>query len=301
MVRGDRRIIDAHFHLWNLDENYYPWLADESRPSLVQGRGALRRNYLVADYLRDVGRLNVVAGVHIQAEHDHRDPVRETRWLQNTAAQPGGRGFPQAIVADADFASPDVEQVLEGHASFPNTRGIRHALHRRLDAPEPYDPLEDPAWLRRFPLLARYGLSFDLQLFPRQAPAALELVGRNPDVQFVLTHAAMPFQRDSDHAALWSRSIRAYAEYPNVAIKISGFGGFDAHWDAQSIDPIVTQVVEAFTPCRCMLASNFPVEGLVKPYRDIWNVFFEYFASYSEPEQEQLFWRNAARIYRIAA
>jgi len=63
----------------------------------------------------------------------------------------------------------------------------------------------------------------------------------------------------------------------------------------------VTQVVEAFTPCRCMLASNFPVEGLVKPYRDIWNVFFEYFASYSEPEQEQLFWRNAARIYRIAA
>jgi predicted TIM-barrel fold metal-dependent hydrolase len=301
MARADRRIIDAHFHLWNLDENCYPWLVDESRPSLVQGRAALRRNYLVSDYLRDVGNLDVVAGVHIQAEHDHRDPVRETRWLQNTAAQPGARGFPQAIVADADFASPDVEQVLEAHAGFPNTRGIRHALHRRLDAPEPYDPLEDPAWVGRFSLLAKYGLSFDLQLFPRQAPGALELIRRNPNVQFVLTHAAMPFQRDPAHRGVWSRSIRAYAECPNVAIKISGFGGFDAHWNARSIDPIVTQVVEAFTPARCMLASNFPVEGLVKSYRDIWNVFFEYFASYSEPEQEQLFWRNAARIYRIAA
>lgn len=301
MVRADRRIIDAHFHLWNLDENHYPWLVDESRPSLVQGRAALRRNYLVTDYLRDVGSLDVVAGVHIQAEHDHRDPVRETRWLQNIAAQPDARGFPQAIVADADFASPNVERVLEAHASFPNTRGIRHALHRRLDATDPYDPLEDPAWLSRFPLLAEYGLSFDLQLFPRQAPAALELIRRNPNVQFVLTHAAMPFQRDPDNVALWSRSLRGYAEHPNVAIKISGFGGFDAQWTARSIDPIVTEVIAAFTPARCMLASNFPVEGLVKPYREIWNVFFEYFASYSEPEQEQLFWRNAARVYRIAA
>jgi len=193
-----------------------------------------------------------------------------------------------------------VEQVLEAHASFPNTRGIRHALHRQLDATPAYDPLLDPAWVRRFPLLAEYGLSFDLQLFPRQAPAALELIRRNPRVQFVLTHAAMPLQRDPGSVALWSRSLRAYAEHPNVAIKISGFGGFDAQWSARSIDPIVTEVVAAFTPARCMLASNFPVEGLVKSYRDVWNLFFECFASYSEPEQEQLFWRSAARIYRIA-
>jgi predicted TIM-barrel fold metal-dependent hydrolase len=294
-----QKIVDAHFHLWNLDENYYPWLTDASRPSLVQGRAALRRNYLVTDYLRDMGDLNVVAGVHIQAEHDPRDRVRESRWLQQVAAQPDARGFPQAIVADADFASPDVEQVLEQHASFANTRGIRFALHRRLD--EPYDPLEDPAWVRNFPLLARYRLSFDLQLFPRQAKAAVDLIRRNPDVQFVLTHCAMPFQRDPGNVALWSRGLRAYAEHPNVAIKISGFGAFDPDWSARSIDPVVSEVVAAFTPARCMLASNFPVEGLVKPYRDIWNVFLEYFAPYSKDEQDMLFWRNAARIYRIAA
>lgn len=295
------RIVDAHFHLWNLDENYYPWLMDESVPSLVQGRAALRRNYIVTDYLRDVGRLPVVAGVHIQAEHDYRDHVRETRWLSNLAAQPASRGFPQALVASADLASPDAEQVLEQHASFANTRGIRQALHRRLDDIPPYDPLLDPVWVRQFPLLAKYRLSFDLQLFPRQAKGAVDLIRRNPDVQFVLTHNAMPFLRDADNVALWSRSIRAYAEHPNVAIKISGFGGFDPQWNARSIDPIVSEVVAAFTPERCMLASNFPVEGLVKGYEQIWNVFFEYFAPYSKAEQEMLFFRNAARIYRIAA
>lgn len=301
MAPAGLRIIDAHFHLWNLDENYYPWLMDESRPSLVEGRAALRRNYLVSNYLRDVGSLPVVAGVHIQAEHDYRDHVRETRWLQNTAAQPESRGFPQAIVANADLASPDAEQVLEQHASFANTRGIRQALHRRLEDADPYDPLEDAAWVRQFPLLAKYRLSFDMQLFPRQARAAVDLIQRNPDVQFVLTHAAMPFLRDADNVALWSRSVRAYAEYPNVAIKISGFGGFDPDWNARSINPIVSEVVAAFEPARCMLASNFPVEGLVKGYQQIWDVFFEYFASYSKAEQEMLFWRNAARIYRIAA
>ena len=301
MASAGLRIIDAHFHLWDLDRNHYPWLTDESHPSLVQGRAALRRNYLVADFLRDVGDLPVVAGVHIQAEHDYRDRVRETRWLAEVAAEPASRGFPQAIVADADFASPDAEAVLAQQASFAGTRGIRHALHRRIDATEPYDPLLDPAWVGNFPLLAKFGLSFDLQLFPRQAPAAVELIRRNAGVQFVLTHNAMPFLRDAAGQDLWARSLRAYAECPNVAIKISGFGAFDPQWNARSIDPVVSQVIEAFTPQRCMLGSNFPVEGLVKAYRDVWNVFLEYFASYSQDEQEMLFWRNAARIYRIAA
>jgi predicted TIM-barrel fold metal-dependent hydrolase len=301
MTPAASRIVDAHFHLWDLDENHYPWLVDESHPSLVQGRAALRRNYRVADYLRDVGDLPVIAGVHVQAEHDYRDRVRETRWLAKVAVQPECRGFPQAIVADADFASRDVEEVLAQHASFANTRGIRHALHRRLDAVEPYDPLLDPAWVRNFALLEKYGLSFDMQLFPRQAEGGIDLIRGNPGVQFVLTHNAMPFQRDAASVELWSRAIRGYAAYPNVAIKISGFGAFDPEWNVRSIDPIVSRVIEAFTPRRCMLASNFPVEGLVKPYRDIWNVYFEYFAPYSKDEQEMLFWRNAARIYRIAA
>ncbi|HET7033489.1 MAG TPA: amidohydrolase family protein, partial [Casimicrobiaceae bacterium] len=110
---------------------------------------------------------------------------------------------------------------------------------------------------------------------------------------------AMPFARDAEGKALWRRCIRDYAALPNVAIKISGFGGYDPTWSVESIDGIVSEVVGAFTPARCMLASNYPVEGLVKGYADIWNVFFRYFASYSADERDMLYWRNAARFYRL--
>src|SRR5262245_63566400 len=123
MVDASLKLVDAHFHLWDLDENHYPWLMGSGHGTLVKDFSSLRRNYLVADLWRDIGDLNVVAGVHIQAEHDYSDHVRETRWLQRVADDPASRGMPQAIVANADFAAADVEQVLEGHCRFANTRG----------------------------------------------------------------------------------------------------------------------------------------------------------------------------------
>jgi predicted TIM-barrel fold metal-dependent hydrolase len=296
---GARTIVDTHFHLWDLDENYYPWLSDNDRPSLIKDFSSLRRNYLVADLLRDIGELNVVAGVHVQAEHDHTDVLRETRWLQRVADAPASRGFPQAIVADADFASPEIERILEAHCAFRNVRGIRHALHRRLDAPDPYDPLQDPAWHRNFPLLRKFGLSFDMQLFPRQAEDAVRLIADNPDVLIVFTHAAMPLWSDAEYMAGWTSAMRRYAALPNTAIKISGFGSYDRSWSAQSIAPIVDVIMEAFGPERCMLASNFPVDLLAKSYSEIWRSFAACFASYSQQEQELLFWRNAVNFYRL--
>lgn len=296
------KIIDAHFHLWNLDENYYPWLSDGDRPTLVKGFSALRRNYLVSDLLRDIGGLDVVAGVHIQAEHDPRDPVRETRWLQKVADDPASRGFPQGIVASADLADPGVERLLEAHCAFANTRGIRFAVHRRLGETPPYDPLLDPVWVGNFPLLRKYRLSFDLQLFSQQADAAVALIRGNPGVAFVLTHVGMPIRNDADSMAEWRTAIGKYAACPNVTVKISGFSGFDGFgpdWDERDLDPIVAHVIDAFTPRRCMLASNFPVDGLVKTYAEIWRIFAAYFARFSENEQESLFWRTAAEVYRL--
>ena len=140
------KTVDAHFHLWDLKENYYPWLCDGDRPSVVRDYSSLRKNYLISDFLQDIGDLEIVASVHIQAEHDPRDHVRETRWLQAVADDPGSRGMPNAIVANADLAAPDAEEVLRKHCEFRNVRGIRQALHRRLEESPSYDPLFDAVW-----------------------------------------------------------------------------------------------------------------------------------------------------------
>lgn len=293
------KIVDAHFHLWDLKTNYYPWLCDGDRPSVVRDYSSLRRDYLVSDLLNDMGGLEVIAGVHIQAEHDPKDHVRETRWLQGVADDPASRGLPHAIVANADLQAPNAEEVLEAHCEFRNTRGIRQAVHRWLDATPPYDPLSDPAWQRNFGLLKKYRLSFDLQLFPQQIDAAVQLIRRHPDIQFILTHCGMPLWPDVERRRLWREGIARFGALPNVAVKISGFGLYDPAWDPKSIDPIVAPVIEAFTPARCMLASNYPVERIARRYADVWRIYDEYFAPYSEAEREALFFRNALRYYRI--
>ena len=89
------------------------------------------------------------------------------------------------------------------------------------------------------------------------------------------------------------------AAFPNVAVKMSDFGSTDPQWDAKSIDPIVSEVISAFGIERCMLASNYPVERLWKPYAEIWASYLDYFSDFSEEEQEAIFWKNAARFYRI--
>lgn len=293
------QIIDAHFHLWDLDQNYYPWLSDGNRSSVVPDYSSLRRNYLVTDFLADSAGVELLAAVHIQAEHDPADHVGETRWLQAVADGPESRGIPQAIVANVDLASPDARAVLEAHCAFPNVRGLRQALHRRLDESPAYDPLLDPAWQGNFRLVEAYGLSFDLQFFPEQGAGAVELARAYPGVQFILTHAGMPyFQHEARHA-LWRANMAALAALPNVAVKISGFGMFDAAWDSASIRPLVAQVLDWFGVDRCMLASNFPVEGIVKAYGEVWRAYAECLADLSPHEQAALFRENARRYYRL--
>ncbi len=82
-------------------------------------------------------------------------------------------------------------------------------------------------------------------------------------------------------------------------MKISGFGSHDANWSAQSIAPVVNEIMEAFGPGRCMLASNFPVDRVAKSYAGIRQSFYACLPNYSPDEQELLFWRNAVRFYRL--
>ena len=100
-------IVDAHHHLWDLRANYYPWLSDRIGPRMYGDYSAIRRDYLVDDFRGDIGALPVRKSVHVQAEHDAADPVRETRWLQAVADAPGSGGYPHAIVAYADLSAPE--------------------------------------------------------------------------------------------------------------------------------------------------------------------------------------------------
>jgi predicted TIM-barrel fold metal-dependent hydrolase len=297
------RILDAHHHLWDLHANYYPWLTDRIGPRMYGDYAPIRRDYRVEDFRRDIGTLPVIKSVHVQAEHDPADPVRETRWLQAVADAPANRGYPHAIVAYADLSASEAEAeaVIAAHCASANVRGIRQMLHQAhvpamgLAA----DYLADARWQRNLALLSRYALTFDLQILPAQAGKAARLVAQHPDLQFVLAHAGQPQDRSDDGMAAWRRALRRLAALPNVAIKLSGFGMFDPAWTVETLRPIVLAAIDCFGPQRAMFGSNFPVDGLMRGYAPLWCAYDRITAELSTAERDALFYGTAARVYRI--
>lgn len=294
-------VIDAHHHLWDLECNKYPWLQARPFAQRLEGDiGPIARDYLLDDYLTDTRNQNVVKSVHIECGWDPADPVGETEWLQGLANK---HGYPHGIVGRATLDAPDVEQVLEGHARQKNIRGIRHAINWHPDPAKTYvnrpDLVRTKAWRHGFGLLRRFGLSFDLQLYPAQMADAAALARAYPDILIILNHAGMPVDRDEEGVRRWQQGMLALAAAPNVVVKISGLGTVNWKWTLESIRPFVLQTIEAFGVSRCMFASNFPVDKLYGDFDALYGAFRKITQPFSPDERRMLFHDNAGRYYRL--
>jgi len=295
------QVVDPHIHFWDLKTHHYPWLANPGK-SFVGDARELKHDYLIGDLLRDAGPLQVLKLVHVDANHDPADPVEETRWLQDVADHEG-HGLPNAIVAGADLSADNAHEVLEGHAAFANTRGIRQILN--VHANPLYDYvgrhyMRESQWRKNFDLLKRYSMSFDLQLYPSQMKEAAELAQEHPDTQFIVNHAGMFVDRSSvEGFRAWRDGLRALAACPNVAVKISGLAMFDHQWSIESFRPYVLETIDTFGCERAMFASNFPVDRLFATYGGLWNAYASIVKDLRDTEKEALFKSNAERIYRI--
>ena len=140
-------IADAHHHLWDLSHGIYPWLGDRPNESFFLGDyAAIRRNYLPHDYRADASSHNVAWTVHVEAEWDRTQQVRETEWLSSVADE---HGMPHVLVAHAWFDDPSIEAVLEAHCQHPLVRGIRSKPARPGQDPHDVDEARGACRTRR--------------------------------------------------------------------------------------------------------------------------------------------------------
>jgi predicted TIM-barrel fold metal-dependent hydrolase len=295
----DLPIIDPHFHLWDLDNNYYPWLSDGVKPSAFGDYTAINKTYLIDDFLADARKQNLVKAVHLDVGYDPKDPAGETKWLQQVADR---HGFPHGIVGYADLRKPDVGDLLDEHMQYANFRGIRQSMNFHRDPAKTY--LTEPEvsrtsdWRRGFRELARRGLSFDLQLYYWQMDEFVDLAADFPDTQIILNHTGMQVD-GPDHFDGWRRAMKRLSAAPNIACKISGLGMGNFTWTTEEIRPYVEAAIESFGIDRCMFASNFPVDKLFSSYNSLFEAFKLITVAYSKAERLALFHDNAATIYRI--
>ena len=295
-------IVDPHQHFWDLGKNYYPWLKDRPVAGFRYGDySTIKRDYLPDDLRRHAANQRVVKTVHVEAEWDPRDPVGETRWLQELA---GRHGLPTAVVGQAWFGRDDIADVLAGHAEYPIVRGIRQkpAAAPSADRVEKGAPgsMGDPKWRDGYALLADFGLSYDLQTPWWHLYEAAGLAEAYPDTRIILNHTGLPAGRSAECLAGWHAAMAALAEAPNVVVKISGLGQPGQLWTADGNRQVVRETIELFGTDRCMFASNYPVDSLVASYDTILDGFRAIVADLPAADRRKLFHDNAVRYYRLS-
>lgn len=291
--------IDAHVHLWDMSNIQYPWLTPPFGEGPNGDVSPIAKNYLLDDYLADAADWDVRGIVHVEAGATADAALDETRWLQTVADK---RGMPQAIIAFGALDDPNIESLLEAHASHANVRGIRHIVNWHADPARTYtqrDITGDEQWAAGFALLGKYGLSFDLQAYPGQFSGLVSLLTRHPKIPVIVNHAGMPVDANDAGRALWVDGMTKLASLPHVAVKLSGFGFIHRKWTIEQVRPYLLKAIDIFGTKRCLFASDFPTDKLFGSFNRHLDAYDAITAGFSEEERRDLFARNALRIYRI--
>ncbi len=275
-------ILDSHQHFWRYNAAEYPWLGDSMR--------SLQRDFLPADFALDAAPAGVSGSIAVQA----RQSIAETEWLLALArANPSIRG----VVGWAPLAEPSAGAAVERLAGDPLLKGLRHVLH---DEPDPAFMLR-PAFLEGLAMLRRHALAFDLLIFPKHLPHAIELARRFPSQVFVLDHLAKPVIR-AGLLSPWRESIAQLARHPNVYCKLSGMvtEALWRRWTPADLMPYFDVALHAFGPSRLMFGSDWPVLLAASSYPAWLDFLRTAIAPLTPHEQSQILATTAATAYRLA-
>jgi len=276
-------VIDAHHHLWRYDPARYPWITD--------AMSVLKRDFLLREFAAEREANRIDASVAVQADPSES----ETLFLLNLAEH---NHHVAGVVGWVDLRSPQTESRLQFFSEFQKLRGFRHIAQA-----EPDDRfLMQPEFVRGVSLLQRFDFTYDLLIYPKQLPAAIELVSRLPEQSFVLDHAAKPFIQS---AALdpWAAHIKTLAQNPNVFCKLSGLvTEADWHnWQPAHFHPYLDVLFESFGPDRLMFGSDWPVCLVAASYAQVKQLVEDYVDARASQHKEKIFAANAIRFYGLKA
>lgn len=291
-------IVDAHHHIWRKDRT--PWLNGPVVPRIFGDYGPIRRDYDIDEFSADAKPCGVAKSVYVQINVAPGDELWEVAWA---SAEGQRHHLINAVVSFADLADPEVGEMLDRQMAAAPIRGVRQQLHWHKNPAYRFQPrpdlMLDARWQRGLCAVAARGLHFELQVFPSQYAAALELVDRHHDTTFVLLHAGMPEDASEEGRRVWMAGLKELARRPNLLTKISGLGTFTRRCDAREWTPIIERTVDAFGPARCLFGSNFPIEKLWTSYADLLHAVRFGLSRYTVDEQQAVLRETALRLYRL--
>jgi L-fuconolactonase len=273
--------IDAHHHFWRYTPTEYDWIDERME--------VLRRDFLPEDLKAEMRSTGVDGTIAVQA----RQTLEETRWLLDLAeANEEIRG----VVGWAPIAGEEFPGVMEEFDGRAKLKGLRHVIQGEKD--ENYILRED--FNSGVRALAGSGLVYEILIYERHLPQAIEFVDRHPEQVFVLDHVAKPLIA-AGIVEPWAGRMRELGERENVWCKVSGMVT-EADWKTwapEKLKPYLDTAVQAFGPSRLIAGSDWPVCLVASSYERWWQVLREYFAGFSEAERSRVFGGNAVEVYGL--
>ena len=275
-------LIDSHHHLWKYSREQYGWISDEM--------SVLRQDF-GSHELRQIANKNDIQGfVSVQA----RQTTDETDALLRIARdEPLIRG----VVGWVPLCSDDLDETLDRYNDSPSLKGVRHVVQ---DEPDDRFLLRDD-FNRGVSKLLDRNLVYDLLIYARQLPAAIEFVDRHPDQPIVLDHIAKPTIKHDAFDLEWKDRFIELSKRQHLTCKFSGVVTEirDSVWNIETIRPYWDIAIEAFTPKRLMFGSDWPVCLLQTQYTHWLEMVRELASELSPTEQFDFYSNNAIQAYSL--
>lgn len=273
--------IDAHQHFWIFNPVRDSWISDEM--SVIQ------KDFLPADLeviLKENGIDGsvVIQSVQSEAENDFH--------LKNADRF----DFIRGIVGWTDFTARELEAKLDYYSQFNKLKGFRHVLQSEKQR----DFMLHPAFKKGISLLHKFNYTYDILVYPDQLCYVKEFVKDFPKQFFVIDHLAKPLIKNKE-ISKWNKDIAQIAEYENVYCKISGLvtEADWSNWKPGDFKPYIDAIVHLFGTKRIMYGSDWPVCLIATSYSKVKQIVEQYFSSFSKPEKEDFFGKNAIKFYKL--
>ena len=275
-------MIDSHHHLWNYSTAEYDWIPPGS---------PLAQDQLLAQLEAATSSARVEGTVVVQA----RQVVEESDWLLSLADQSETIA---GVVGWVPLIDASVGEPLGRLAAHPKFKGVRHVLQGEPDSWFLRDDFH--RGLSRLPDL---DLRYDLLLFQRQLPVAIQLVDRQPQLGIVIDHIAKPEIRKGKIDPVWKAGMAELAKRENIlGVKISGMVTevLDERIDELTLRAYFEETLAMFGPERVMYGSDWPVCLLRIESYQAWAEMVRGFVSrLTVDESQAILHDNAVRVYGL--
>lgn len=272
--------IDSHQHFWKFDPVRDSWIDDSM--------SKIQRDFLLEDLLPLLTENKFQGCVAVEAHQSEE----QTNFLLDLASK---NDFIKGVVGWVDLRNKNVSERLHHFSVHEKLKGFRHVVQGEAD-----DFMLRSDFRNGIAALKPFDYTYDILIFHRQLPAAIDLVNRFPDQPFVIDHIAKPNIKSGDIAS-WEKNIKEIAKAENVMCKISGMvtEADWNNWQVADLRPYLDVIFENFSIDKLMFGSDWPVCNVAANYATVVKTLEDYSSQLSVQEQNKIWHENATVFYNL--